>query len=73
MAAAAAAAAGGAAPAAPPDPRGAGGVLLKDEYGVMDASGQTYVAENFITEHGYVIFRELPSLFLASPDMTWMQ
>ena len=29
-------------------------VLLKDEYGNMDASGQTYVVPHFTTENGYV-------------------
>jgi len=29
-------------------------VLLKDEYGNMDASGQTYVVPHFTTESGYV-------------------
>jgi hypothetical protein len=38
----------------PPAPNAGREGLMKDEYGNMDASGETYVAEQFTTEFGYV-------------------
>ena len=28
---------------------------MKDEYGEMDCSGETYIAKNFVLESGYVL------------------
>ncbi len=33
----------------------AGGGLMKDEYDVMDSSGKTYCAKNFILESGVML------------------
>jgi len=39
--------------------------LMKDEYGAMDSSGETYRTEEFSLESGYVHSSDLPKLRLC--------